>query len=143
MRTIKSWRSLGLLIPVVVVFVAGCSTMQGWMGGGTKLSGSQEVPPITTSAAGTSSISVKDDHTVSGTVSVSGMTATAAHIHEAAMGKNGPVVVPLKKSGDGFEVPAGTKLSDAQYSAYKAGDLYVNVHSAAHPGGEIRAQLKP
>jgi hypothetical protein len=35
------------------------------------------------------------------------------------------------------------KLTDAQYKAFKAGDLYVNVHSAQHQGGEIRGQLKP
>jgi hypothetical protein len=41
-----------------------------------------------------------------------------------------------------FDAPAGAKLTDAQYAAYKAGNLYVNVHSAKNPGGEIRAQLK-
>jgi len=40
-------------------------------------------------------------------------------------------------------VPAGSKLTDAQYESYKAGNLYVNVHSAANKGGEIRAQIKP
>jgi hypothetical protein len=40
-------------------------------------------------------------------------------------------------------VPAGAKFTDAQYKAYKAGDLYYNVHSDAHKGGEIRGQLKP
>ena len=38
---------------------------------------------------------------------------------------------------------AGAKLTDAQYDSFKAGNLYVNVHSAANKGGEIRAQLKP
>ncbi len=55
-----------------------------------------------------------------------------------------PVIVPMTKSGDnGWTVQAGAKLTDQQYDAFKAGNLYVNVHSAAHPGGEIRGQLKP
>jgi len=40
-----------------------------------------------------------------------------------------------------FTAPAGAKLTEEQYEAYKAGKLYVNVHSKQHPAGEIRAQL--
>ena len=108
------------------------------------LSGDQEVPPVTTSASGTGTISVGDDKSVSGSVMVKGINATAAHIHEAAKGKNGPVIVPLTKSGDNtFSVAAGAKLTDVQMQALQAGNLYVNVHSAANPNGEIRAQLGP
>lgn len=107
------------------------------------LSGSQEVPAVTTSASGNGTIAINSDSTVSGSITTTGITATAAHIHVGSAGKNGPVIIPLTKSGDnGWSVPAGAKLNDTQMKSYKAGDLYVNVHSAAHPGGEIRAQLK-
>ena len=109
-----------------------------------KLSGDQEVPPVKTSASGSGTIMVNPDMTVSGSVNTTGVAGTAAHIHSGAMGKNGPVAVPLTKSGDaGWSVPAGAKLTADQYKAYKAGELYVNVHSAANKGGEIRGQLKP
>ena len=107
-----------------------------------KLTGTQEVPPVTTSAAGTGNISIADNGMVTGSITTTGIDATAAHIHEAPMGKNGGVIVPLVKNGSTFSVPPNTKLTEAQMKAFKAGDLYVNVHSAAHQGGEIRAQLK-
>jgi hypothetical protein len=108
------------------------------------LSGSQEVPPVTTAASGSGTITVNPDKTVSGSVMTQGITGTAAHIHQGDMGKNGGVAIPLAKDGDGkWTVPAGAKMSDAQYAAFQSGGLYVNVHSAAHPDGEIRGQLKP
>ena len=108
------------------------------------LAGDQEVPPVTTSASGTGTISVAADKAVSGSIMVKGVNATAAHIHEAAKGKNGPVIIPLTKSGNStFTVPAGAKLTDEQMKSLESGNLYVNVHSAANPNGEIRAQLGP
>jgi hypothetical protein len=107
------------------------------------LSGSNEVPPVTTSASGTGTVTINPDHTVSANITVRGMTATASHIHEGAAGANGPVIVPFTKTGDNtFQASPGAKLTDSQYASYKAGNLYVNAHSAEHPGGEIRAQLK-
>jgi len=108
------------------------------------LSGDQEVPAVKTTAAGSGTIMIGDDKSVSGSVATTGVAATMAHIHIAGAGKNGPVIVPLEKNGDnGWKVPAGAKLNDDQMKAFKAGELYVNVHSAANPGGEIRGQLKP
>ena len=107
------------------------------------LSGAQEVPPVSSPASGTGTITVNDDGTVSGSLTTTGIASTAAHIHVGSAGKNGPVIVPLAKSGDnGYSVPASAKLTGEQMKSLKTGDLYVNVHSAAHPGGEIRAQLK-
>ncbi|HEV2978462.1 MAG TPA: CHRD domain-containing protein [Casimicrobiaceae bacterium] len=108
------------------------------------LAGNQEVPPVQTTASGSGSFTINPDKTVSGHITTKGITAVAAHIHAGAMGKSGPVAVPLAKGGaDEWTVPAGAKLTDAQYADFQKGDLYVNVHSAAHPDGEIRAQLKP
>jgi hypothetical protein len=109
-----------------------------------KLTGAQEVPPVDTKATGTSSIMIAADGSVSGSVSAPGVPGIMAHIHLAAAGKNGPVIVPLVKSdGDVWAVPAGAKLTAEQLKSYQAGDLYVNVHTEAHKGGEIRAQLVP
>lgn len=108
------------------------------------LAGSQEVPPVTTSASGSGSIMVSSDGSVSGSVTTSGVDATMAHIHEAPMGQNGPVIVPFAKTADNvWSVPAGAKLTDAQLQSLKSGNLYINVHSAVNKGGEIRGQLKP
>lgn len=108
-----------------------------------KLSGDQEVPAVKSSGSGSGSITINDDGSVSGSVTASGFTPTAAHIHEAKAGTNGKVIVPFTKEGDKFSAPAGAKLTPDQMKAFKAGELYVNIHSAANPGGEVRAQLKP
>jgi hypothetical protein len=110
-----------------------------------KLSGDQEVPPVTSTASGTGTITVAADGAVSGSVTTTGITATMAHIHMApSKGANGPVIVPLTQSSPGvWSVPAGAKLTPEQLKAYQDGLLYVNVHSAEHKAGEIRAALMP
>ncbi|MFZ2651417.1 MAG: CHRD domain-containing protein [Burkholderiaceae bacterium] len=142
-------RLFAVCAALVLAALGACSSMggMGGMGGamaGTKLSGDQEVPPVTTSATGTSMINVAADGSVSGSVSTTGVDGTMAHIHMAPSGKNGPVVVPLTKGAQGaWMVAPGAKLTAEQLKAYQAGELYVNVHSAANKGGEIRAQMKP
>jgi hypothetical protein len=108
------------------------------------LSGAQEIPPVTTSATGTGTVGVAPDKSVRGSVIITGMTVTAAHIHEGEAGKNGPIIIPLTQTADNiWAVPEGAKLTDAQFESFKAGKLYYNVHSAAYRGGEIRGQIKP
>ena len=112
--------------------------------GSMMLSGAQEVPPNSSAATGKSMIMIGADMSVTGSVEVMGMTPTAAHIHEAMQGANGPVIVPFAKTGaNTFAPAAGAKLTDAQYASYKAGKLYINVHSAQFPNGEIRMQMMP
>lgn len=130
-----------------LAFIAGCAPMapmSGTMSTQTyALSGSFEVPPVTTTATGSATVTVNPDRTVKATVTVNSMAATASHIHEGAPGANGPVIVPFTKTGDNtFAAPADAKLTESQYASYKAGNLYVNVHSSKNPGGEVRAQLK-
>lgn len=140
----KKSRIAAIALAGAVGILASCQSMAPMMGGErVTLSGANEVPAVTTSAAGTGTVTIKEDRSVSAKITVTGMTATAAHIHEAAAGANGPVIVPFTKMGDDtFVAPDGAKLTEAQYASYKAGKLYVNVHSAKNPGGEIRAQLK-
>jgi len=135
---------LAAVVAALVFALAGCADMGTSGAGKVTLSGSQEVPPVTTAASGSGTIIVNADKSVSGSVTTTGVAATAAHIHTGAPGQNGPVIIPLAKTGDGtWSVAAGAKLTDAQYDNYKAGNLYVNVHSAANKGGEIRGQMKP
>jgi CHRD domain len=109
-----------------------------------KLTGGQEVPPVATSASGTGTIVIKGDKTVSGSIKTTGIDGIMAHIHLAAPGQNGPPIITLTKTADNtWSVPAGAVLTDDQYKSFKDGNLYVNVHSAEHKGGEIRTQLKP
>lgn len=144
-------RYLGILAAIAALALAGCAQVQGtlphWIPGsnavGVTLSGAEEVPPVNTAASGSGSFRLAADGGVSGNVTTKGVAGTAAHIHFGAKGKNGPVIVPLDKKGDTYSVPAGRKLTDAQMKAFKAGELYVNVHSAAHKGGEVRAQILP
>src|SRR5262245_14785069 len=91
-----------LMLVVSATIFAGCqsfaaksTTVQEVM-----LSGSNEVPPVNTAAGATGTVDVTPDRRVTVTIVVTGMTPTAAHLHEAAAGNNGPVILPLNKVGD-------------------------------------------
>lgn len=108
------------------------------------LSGTQEVPAVTTTATGVALFAV-DPATLnlSGRITYTGITATAAHIHTGATGVNGTPAVTLTVAADSSTVPNDVKLTPTQFDDLLAGRLYVNVHSTAHTGGEIRGQLGP
>lgn len=107
------------------------------------LAGDREVPPVKTAGYGTGTLAIGSDGSVSGSVTTTDISGTAAHIHEAAAGANGPVIIPLAKDGNTYTVPAGSRLTELQLASLRAGNLYINVHTAANPGGEIRGQLNP
>ena len=136
--------SLWAMLWAAAALLAGCAGMSADNSVKVTLSGAQQNPRVATSASGSGTITVGADKSVSGSVTTTGVAATAAHIHVGATGKNGPVAVGLTKTSDNvWSVPAGAKLTDAQYESFKAGDLYVNVHSAANKGGEVRGQIQP
>jgi hypothetical protein len=140
-----------LLVIAASVLLASCAAYQdkapSWMPGSgavsVKLSGAEEVPPVSVPGSGSGTIRVNADGAVSGSVTTTGVQGTMAHIHQGAKGQNGPVIIPLTKSGDTYSVPPGAKLNEAQMKAFKEGNLYVNVHTARNKGGEVRGQLVP
>ena len=130
-----------LVVSVALVVIGGAALAADLK---LRLTGAEETPPVTTSASGTGTISIAADKSVSGTVKTAGIEGTVAHIHVGAPGQSGPPIITLDKGADGaWSVPTGSKLTDDQYASFKAGNLYVNVHSAEHKAGEIRGQLKP
>lgn len=139
---LKSRFALAIVALIAGAFVGGAGIATA---GEVKvnLNGDQEVPAVQTSATGSGAVTVEDDKSIKGKITTSDIKGTGAHIHEGAPGKNGPDIIALKKTSDNeWSVPGGAKLTDAQYDAYKAGNLYINVHSDANKGGEIRGQLK-
>jgi len=109
------------------------------------LSGANETPPNGSTQTGTFTLLLGTDNSISctGTTSFTPGTITASHIHQAASGVAGPIIVPFTVSGNIVDCSAGAKLTDDQVTALNSGGLYANVHSAAFPGGEIRGQLVP
>jgi hypothetical protein len=108
------------------------------------LDGKSEVPATTSSATGTAALDY-DAATkkLSWKVTYSGLSgpATAAHFHGPAdVGKNAGVSVAIPNATSS-PVEGSATLTDAQASDLLAGKLYVNIHTAANPGGEIRGQV--
>lgn len=113
------------------------------------LSGSQQVPPVTTSGKGTANLTYDPaTREVTWTITYSGMSSavTMAHIHgPAGAGKNAGVEVWLTQKGQPVSSPikGQATLTPDQAKQFVAGETYINVHTTEHPGGEIRGQIMP
>lgn len=107
------------------------------------LKAASEVPP--TDSKGTGSVTATFDTTSKqlswkGTVSGLSGPATAAHFHAGEVGKNGGVAIPIAGADKGSFEGSAT-LTDAQADDLMGGKWYVNVHTAANKGGEVRGQV--
>jgi len=119
---------------------------------GTTMNGAGENPAKNVPGVGTATI-VKSGGTYTFTINFSGMTGplTGAHIHgPAAAGANANVIVPFSTAGAGTSgTLTGTFTStntaaisnDSLDVLMRTGNAYVNLHTTANPGGEIRGQL--
>ena len=109
--------------------------------------GEEQVPASDTQATAQATLMINlASGTVQGDMTITGLTATVAHIHDNFAGANGPILIALDQdAGDPslFTVPAGAMLDAAGIDRLLAGALYINIHTAANPGGEIRGQILP
>ncbi len=113
------------------------------------LTGAQQVPPVETAGSGTADL-IYDPATrmLIWNITYSGLSApaTMAHFHgPAAAGANGPVTVWLSNKGSPADSPikGEATLTAEQAAQFTAGQWYINVHTSAHPAGEIRGQVVP
>ena len=108
------------------------------------LDGKTQVPPNASAATGSADIDYDPaSKKLSWKVTYSGLSgpATAAHFHgPAEAGKNAGVAVPIANPASS-PVEGSATLTDAQAADLTAGKYYVNIHTAANPGGEIRGQV--
>lgn len=141
----KTRLAAALSVIYLVLLAASASADRGFSG---DLSGAQEVPSTASAGTGAAYAFLDAGETqITVFLSFSGLTtaATAAHIHEASAGANGPALFSLSPPAAtaGEITPLVIALSAAQVTSLKNGSFYVNVHTSTFPGGEIRAQLYP
>ncbi len=148
MRPARTWSVLlalallGWITSVTLVHAAPVSFS-------VPLSGAAQVPPVSTSGTGTADLTYDPTTRVlTWSVTFSGLSsaATMAHFHgPAAAGKNAGVQIWISKKGAAPTSPitGNATLTPAQATMLMDDDLYVNVHSQDHPGGEIRGQVIP
>ena len=109
------------------------------------LSAANEVPPASSSGTGTASVTYDTtSRLATWDVQVQGLSAptSAAHFHgPGGPRENASVVIPVAKTGDASPFKGSATLTPEQAEALLAGRWYVNIHTPAHPPGEIRGQV--
>lgn len=112
-----------------------------------KMDGSQEVPAVATMGQGVASLllnSGRDSICINATVTGLSGPITGAHIHEGDSGVSGGIVISLMPLVSGNRIAGiltGSNISELNISKLLSGKFYINVHTSAHPAGEIRGQL--
>lgn len=128
---------------VALTLAASCASVAEAPGFRASLSGAQEVPAVASPGSGAATLTLDPaTRVLSYTVEYAGLTGPvgAAHIHgPAAPGANAGPVVPITVTPS--PITGSATLTDAQVADLKAGLYYVNLHTAAHRGGEIRGQI--
>jgi hypothetical protein len=108
---------------------------------------SSEVPPTTSTGSGMLDAQLDSaTKSLKWTITYQGLTgpATAAHFHgPAGVGVNAPPVIPIPKENLASPIKGEKTLTDSEQADLMAGKWYFNVHTKAHPGGEIRGQIMP
>jgi hypothetical protein len=111
----------------------------------TQALGSEETPPVNTGATANASFVLSDDRTVLAyNVTATGLSgpATAMHLHRGARGVPGDIVYPLNTPDATGAASGVVTFNPADYDALANGGLYLNIHTAAYPNGEIRGQVQ-
>jgi CHRD domain len=114
-----------------------------------ELTGAQSVPPVDTTGAGTAELTYDPaTRVVTWNIAYSGLSspATMAHFHgPAKTGQNAPPVIWLSKQGSppANPITGSATLTPEQAKQFSDGEWYINVHTQAHPAGEIRGQVTP
>ena len=108
-----------------------------------ELKGTNEVPSNTSEAKGNTVLTFnKKTMKFNATTTYTGLTPTGGHIHMAEKGVNGAVVYPFGTNLASPIVFQSGVLTEEQAKALMDEKLYVNLHTEAYPGGEIRGQLE-